>query len=160
VNAKLDIYVPTQTHATVNNDQPIATTRYTINNHLDFNKIISQIQGNITREFKEGKKNVIWYYMPRYVMNIFYAKNIGQLNLIYAWLWHNYKICVHAGKSSWPELLGAEGKVAAATIERENPLVEAIIVPEGSMVILDFRCDRVWVWVDKRGIVFQVPGIG
>jgi hypothetical protein len=56
VNAKLDIYVPTQTHATVNNDQPIATTRYTINNHLDFNKIISQIQGNITREFKEGKE--------------------------------------------------------------------------------------------------------
>ena len=47
VNAKLDIYVLTQTHATVNNDQPIATTRYTINNHLEFNKIISQIQGNI-----------------------------------------------------------------------------------------------------------------
>ncbi|KAL9352964.1 hypothetical protein Peur_055644 [Populus x canadensis] len=68
--------------------------------------------------------------------------------------------CQDAGKSSWPELLGAEGKVAAATIERENPLVEAIIVPEGSKVILDFRCDRVWVWVDKRGIVFQVPGIG
>ncbi|KAJ6890514.1 inhibitor of trypsin and hageman factor-like isoform X2 [Populus alba x Populus x berolinensis] len=64
------------------------------------------------------------------------------------------------GKSSWPELLGAEGKVAAATIERENPLVDAKIVPEGSVVPLDFRCDRVWVWVDKRGIVIQVPRIG
>ncbi|AES61052.1 putative proteinase inhibitor I13, potato inhibitor I [Medicago truncatula] len=64
------------------------------------------------------------------------------------------------GKSSWPELVGVEGKVAEATIERENPLVNAIIVPEGSAVILDFRCDRVWVWVDKDGIVFKVPTIG
>ena len=68
--------------------------------------------------------------------------------------------CVLTGKSSWPELLGAEGKVAAATIERENPLVEAIIVPDGSGVPLDFRCDRVWVWVDERGIVIEVPRIG
>ncbi|RDX74039.1 hypothetical protein CR513_46248, partial [Mucuna pruriens] len=64
------------------------------------------------------------------------------------------------GKSSWPELVGVEGTVAEATIERENPLVNAQIVPEGSSVILDFRCDRVWVWVNKDGIVKQVPHIG
>ena len=65
-----------------------------------------------------------------------------------------------SGKSSWPELVGVEGKVAEATIERENPLVNAIIVPEGSAVTQDFRLDRVRVWVDKYGIVFQVPTIG
>ncbi|XP_027364601.1 inhibitor of trypsin and hageman factor-like [Abrus precatorius] len=64
------------------------------------------------------------------------------------------------GKSSWPELVGVEGTVAEATIERENPLVNAMIVPEGSSVIFDFRCDRVWVWVNKDGIVKQVPIIG
>ncbi|KAJ6431263.1 hypothetical protein OIU84_018699 [Salix udensis] len=64
------------------------------------------------------------------------------------------------GKSSWPELLGAEGKVAAAWIERENHLVKAKIVPEGSAVIQDFRCDRVWVWVDKNNVVYRVPSIG
>uniref|UniRef100_A0A6N2NID7 Uncharacterized protein n=1 Tax=Salix viminalis TaxID=40686 RepID=A0A6N2NID7_SALVM len=64
------------------------------------------------------------------------------------------------GKSSWPELLGADGKSAAATIERENPLVKPIIVPEGSGIIENFRCDRVWVWVDKYGIVYIVPVIG
>lgn len=53
-----------------------------------------------------------------------------------------------------------EGTVAEGTIERENPLVNAMIVPEGSSVPLDFRCDRVWVWVDKDGIVKQVPTIG
>jgi hypothetical protein len=68
--------------------------------------------------------------------------------------------CVHAGKSSWPELLGVDGKCAVETIERENSLVEAIIVPEGSSIIEDFRCDRVWVWVDKDGIVYLVPAIG
>lgn len=53
-----------------------------------------------------------------------------------------------------------KGKVAAATVERENPKVHAVIVKEGSMVTLDLRCDRVRVWVDKHGIVKQVPHIG
>ncbi|KAK7356630.1 hypothetical protein VNO80_15905 [Phaseolus coccineus] len=64
------------------------------------------------------------------------------------------------GKSSWPELVGVEGKVAEATIEKENPLVNAQIVAEGSSVPFDFRCDRVWVWINKDGIVKQVPQIG
>ncbi|KAK7268798.1 hypothetical protein RIF29_21507 [Crotalaria pallida] len=64
------------------------------------------------------------------------------------------------GKSSWPELVGVKGTVAEATIERENPLVDAIIVPEGYSVITDARCDRVWVWVNTDGIVKQVPHIG
>ncbi|XXG76633.1 hypothetical protein AAC387_Pa08g0940 [Persea americana] len=64
------------------------------------------------------------------------------------------------GKSVWPELLGVAGEVAKRTIEEENPLVTAQIVPEGSSVILDFRCDRVWVWVDETGIVTRVPRIG
>ncbi|KAG4997783.1 hypothetical protein JHK82_028555 [Glycine max] len=64
------------------------------------------------------------------------------------------------GKSSWPELVGVEGTVAVATIERENPLVDANTVLKGTIVTPDFRCDRVWVWVTKDGIVYQVPTIG
>ncbi|KAE8022577.1 hypothetical protein FH972_008367 [Carpinus fangiana] len=58
------------------------------------------------------------------------------------------------------ELKGVQGTVAEATIERENPLVDAIIVEEGSVVPTDFRCDRVWVWVYESGIVSRVPTIG
>ncbi|PWA72408.1 hypothetical protein CTI12_AA270950 [Artemisia annua] len=64
------------------------------------------------------------------------------------------------GKSCWPELVGAKGEDAAATIERENPLVHAIVLLEGSPITLDFRCDRVWVFVDSCGIVDQTPTIG
>ncbi|KAK7268794.1 hypothetical protein RIF29_21503 [Crotalaria pallida] len=64
------------------------------------------------------------------------------------------------GKSSWPELVGMKGTVAEATIERENPLVDAIIVLEGTPVTRDFLCDRVRVWVNTDGIVTQVPHIG
>ena len=56
--------------------------------------------------------------------------------------------------------MGKEGKVAEETIERENPLVDAIIVEEGSIVTQDFRCDRVRVWVNKHGIVVRIPVIG
>lgn len=68
--------------------------------------------------------------------------------------------CNIIGKSSWPELVGKDGEEAKATIERENPLVTANIVNEGSSVPLDYRCDRVWVWVDDNGIVTRVPIIG
>ncbi|KAG5012494.1 hypothetical protein AAZX31_09G097300 [Glycine max] len=64
------------------------------------------------------------------------------------------------GKFSWPELVGVQGTVAEATIERENPSVNAIIVPLGSVVTTDLRSDRVWVWVNKDGIVNRVPKIG
>ncbi|KAI3845694.1 hypothetical protein MKX03_006674 [Papaver bracteatum] len=65
------------------------------------------------------------------------------------------------GKSSWPELVGSNGDTAAATIKRENDnIVNAIVVPEGTSVIGDFRCDRVWVWVNGSGIVTKTPIIG
>ncbi|GLT93226.1 hypothetical protein SLE2022_110270 [Rubroshorea leprosula] len=64
------------------------------------------------------------------------------------------------GKSSWPELLGAKGEDAEATIERENPDVDAVVVLEGSVVTADFLCTRVRVWVDTDGFVTRVPVIG
>ena len=64
------------------------------------------------------------------------------------------------GKESWPELVGMNGKQVETIIEKENPRVDAIIVEEGSSVIGDFLCNRVWVWVNKNGVVVQVPRIG
>ncbi|RZC51084.1 hypothetical protein C5167_019514 [Papaver somniferum] len=64
------------------------------------------------------------------------------------------------GKSSWPELVLSSGESAAATIESENPNVDAVLVPEGSFVTTDFRCDRVRVWVNTAGKVYQTPRIG
>ncbi|KAK1428384.1 hypothetical protein QVD17_17217 [Tagetes erecta] len=64
------------------------------------------------------------------------------------------------GKGSWPELVGARGTTAAATIERENPRVDAIVVVDGTVVTTEFRCDRVWVWVNSNGVVVRAPVIG
>ncbi|KAK1271357.1 hypothetical protein QJS04_geneDACA013097 [Acorus gramineus] len=64
------------------------------------------------------------------------------------------------GKNEWPELVGVQGDVAAITIEEENSLVTAMIVKEGTGIPEDFRCNRVWVWVDESGCVTQVPRIG
>ncbi|KAG6785827.1 hypothetical protein NC652_005440 [Populus alba x Populus x berolinensis] len=64
------------------------------------------------------------------------------------------------GKSSWPELVRAYGEAAAATIERENRNVNAIVLRKGTPVTKDFRCNRVWVWVNEQGVVTRVPQIG
>ncbi|KAL5561771.1 hypothetical protein UlMin_031518 [Ulmus minor] len=68
--------------------------------------------------------------------------------------------CSENEKSAWPELVGVNGEEAAATIRRENPNVSTMIVKEGMMVTMDFRCDRVRIWVDTYGIVKQTPQIG
>ncbi|KAI3913587.1 hypothetical protein MKW92_043243 [Papaver armeniacum] len=64
------------------------------------------------------------------------------------------------GKNSWPELVGFYGETAARIIERENPNVNAIVLLEGTPTTLDFRCDRVWVFVNEAGKVVQTPTIG
>ncbi|CAA6658952.1 unnamed protein product [Spirodela intermedia] len=66
----------------------------------------------------------------------------------------------YQGKSSWPELVGQEGRTAAAIIEKENPLVDPIVVKVRTGVREDLRNDRVWVWVDDSGIVAETPKIG
>ncbi|CDO99179.1 unnamed protein product [Coffea canephora] len=66
-----------------------------------------------------------------------------------------------AGKNSWPELVGEDGDKAAAKIEQENQRVKkAIVVDESAIVTTDFRCARVWVFVNKEGKVSVVPKIG
>lgn len=65
------------------------------------------------------------------------------------------------GKSSWPELVSAPGEIAEQIIVKENPFVKAIIVEEGSAVTADFRCNRVFVFVQKKtSIVIETPRIG
>ncbi|KAG8477756.1 hypothetical protein CXB51_027590 [Gossypium anomalum] len=69
--------------------------------------------------------------------------------------------CIDPGKSSWPELVGTNGEVAAHIIAKENPKVSVQIVKEGMMVMtMDFRCDRVRLWVDNYGIVKTTSHIG
>jgi hypothetical protein len=65
-----------------------------------------------------------------------------------------------AGKSSWPELLGAQARVAVVTIETQNPYVDTQVVLEGTPVTKDFSCSRVRVWIDQNRIVTRVPVSG
>ncbi|KAL5711185.1 hypothetical protein ACHQM5_021672 [Ranunculus cassubicifolius] len=69
-------------------------------------------------------------------------------------------ICSDIGKQAWPKLLGVYGEVAVRKIREENRRVSVSIVEEGVNVTLDYRCDRVRVWVDKNGFVKQVPQVG
>ncbi|MBH0219590.1 hypothetical protein GH793_15500, partial [Listeria monocytogenes] len=63
-------------------------------------------------------------------------------------------------KSSWPELVGTKGTTAVHKIEKENPRVKAILVPEGSPIIWNINCGRVWVMINHAGFVIKTPVIG
>ncbi|KAF3782637.1 Wound-induced proteinase inhibitor 1 [Nymphaea thermarum] len=66
-----------------------------------------------------------------------------------------------SGKSYWLELVGMDGQVAPPIIEAQNPYVKDVpIVKEGSIVLMDYRCDRVRVWVKPNDTIYKPPTIG
>ena len=65
-------------------------------------------------------------------------------------------------KSSWPGLVGKNGKLVVAFIKIQNPCLNVYLCPASGIRCLtrDLRADRVRVWVDEEGIVDEVPKIG
>ncbi|KAL5230492.1 hypothetical protein ABZP36_029268 [Zizania latifolia] len=63
-------------------------------------------------------------------------------------------------KSSWPEVVGLPGEQAKQIILRDRPDVRVFILLVGSQVTTEFDDKRVRVFVNRAGIVAEVPNIG
>lgn len=60
-------------------------------------------------------------------------------------------IVVDTDKTTWPELVGMPGIKAKEIIEKENPNMTTVqIVPKDSMVTMDYRTDRVRIFVEDN----------
>ncbi|XP_022764760.1 proteinase inhibitor-like [Durio zibethinus] len=68
--------------------------------------------------------------------------------------------CSHGRKFTWPELLGKNGQVAKATIEKDNPEVTVEIITPGRVGFPDFCCNRVYLVLDNNGNVTNMPTVG
>jgi DNA-directed RNA polymerase alpha subunit len=64
------------------------------------------------------------------------------------------------GRPAWDRLVGKPGSSVKAAIEAYNPELEVIETPEDAMVTMDFRVDRVRVYVDGNGVVIRPPAKG
>ncbi|CAF0958774.1 unnamed protein product [Rotaria sordida] len=64
------------------------------------------------------------------------------------------------GKYSWPEMLGKDGTLAVQYIKMKSNLTNVFTVPENSFITMDYRTDRVRVFVDNNNIVTKVPRVG
>jgi hypothetical protein len=62
--------------------------------------------------------------------------------------------------SSFPMLSGMDGEEAKAMLKSEYPSLSIQLLPENSIVTMDYREDRVRLFVDKGGKVVKVPMIG
>ncbi|XP_016474907.1 subtilisin inhibitor-like [Nicotiana tabacum] len=65
-----------------------------------------------------------------------------------------------AGKMSWPELVGVTAEEAEKKIKEEKPELDIHIIPPNSMVTMDYRLERVRIFVDASGKVAQEPRLG
>ena len=63
-------------------------------------------------------------------------------------------------KDEWPELTGKTGEDAKAAILKDDSKLQVDVLPEGSMVTMDYRLDRVRVFVGDDGKVVRAPRKG
>eukprot|EP00934_Nitzschia_sp_Nitz4_P005946 Nitzschia sp. Nitz4//scaffold18_size181773//65842//66195//NITZ4_001913-RA/size181773-processed-gene-0.14-mRNA-1//1//CDS//3329540005//5936//frame0 len=61
--------------------------------------------------------------------------------------------------TSWPELVGMDGEEAKASIEADTDY-KVYILKQGAMVTMDYRTDRVRIFVDTDGKVASTPRVG
>ena len=64
--------------------------------------------------------------------------------------------------ASWPEkdMVGWNGEVAKAAILAEQSSLHVYIVPQNSMLTMDYSEERVRILVDENGKVVRQPRIG
>ncbi|WP_143196900.1 serine protease inhibitor [Streptomyces sp. CB00455] len=58
-------------------------------------------------------------------------------------------------KNEWPELMGKPAEEAREQIRAEFPEVSVHVVPEGSMVTMDFNEQRVRLFVKDGKVVLE-----
>eukprot|EP00656_Telonema_subtile_P010219 TRINITY_DN14899_c0_g2_i1.p1 TRINITY_DN14899_c0_g2~~TRINITY_DN14899_c0_g2_i1.p1 ORF type:complete len:129 (-),score=14.84 TRINITY_DN14899_c0_g2_i1:238-624(-) len=63
-------------------------------------------------------------------------------------------------EADWGQLVGQDGDSAVEIVAACPGVAQAMCVPEGSMVTMDMREDRVRVFVDAEGKVSDVPRRG
>lgn len=63
-------------------------------------------------------------------------------------------------KTAWPELVGMAGDEAKTLLESQVTDKQISIVPSDRMVTMDYRVDRIRIFVDKDGKVERAPQLG
>ncbi|CAD6273291.1 unnamed protein product [Miscanthus lutarioriparius] len=60
-------------------------------------------------------------------------------------------------KTSWPEVVGLSVEEAKKVIHKDKPDADIVVLPTGSPVTMDYRPNRVRIFVDT---VAQTPHVG
>ncbi|XP_033743532.1 subtilisin inhibitor CLSI-I-like [Pecten maximus] len=62
--------------------------------------------------------------------------------------------------TNWPDCVGKTWQEAEAIIRKEYPNISVQVLPDGSMVTMDYRTERVRIFTDETGKIVRVPMIG
>jgi len=62
--------------------------------------------------------------------------------------------------AQWPELLGKSGEAAKKFLLEHHPALKVIVIPQNSMVTMDYNVHRVRLFVDDHDTITQVPRVG
>lgn len=87
-------------------------------------------------------------------------RNQNIISLVPASMMGNGENQVGSHLREWPSLVGKDASEAKQKIQEDRPELKVILVPENSMVTMDYREDRVRVFFNKDNLVVGVPRTG
>uniref|UniRef100_A0A3B5YRR0 Chymotrypsin inhibitor-2 n=1 Tax=Triticum aestivum TaxID=4565 RepID=A0A3B5YRR0_WHEAT len=66
----------------------------------------------------------------------------------------------HNQKTEWPELVGKSVEEAKKVILQDKSEAQIVVLPVGTIVTMEYRIDRVRLFVDSLDKIAQVPRVG
>ncbi|VAH12493.1 unnamed protein product [Triticum turgidum subsp. durum] len=66
----------------------------------------------------------------------------------------------HNQKTEWPELVGKSVEEAKKVIMQDKSEAQIVVLPVGTIVTMEYRIDRVRLFVDSLDKIAQVPRVG
>ncbi|KAF6981877.1 hypothetical protein CFC21_000339 [Triticum aestivum] len=66
----------------------------------------------------------------------------------------------HNRKTEWPELVGKSVEEAKKVILQDKSEAQIVVLPVGTIVTMEYRIDRVRLFVDCLDKIAQVPRVG
>ncbi|XP_055895709.1 uncharacterized protein LOC106079425 isoform X2 [Biomphalaria glabrata] len=66
----------------------------------------------------------------------------------------------HTSPIIWPQLVGKKFEEASEAIKSNNPSISIQCVTKDTILTMDYRLDRVRIYVDDEGIVARAPKMG
>jgi hypothetical protein len=125
-----------------------------LSSQLTNRRVTGRTSGYTTIKMQHRSNTLFLLFLVTLLLVTLFQANVYQVSLAQ----HELVGPLDVNKTFWPELVGVNGEVAEAKIIEATGL-HVVVIPYGYMTTMEYRSDRVRIWLDASGNVSKPPSI-